>query len=82
MCLELYHLDAWRFYTTPGLTWNAGIKMTGVTLDLFIDGELYLFIEDGMRGCISVISQRYTKVQGMTRVRKIVKSYIQILLKI
>ena len=59
MCLEYYGLDPWRFYTAPGLTWMAGLKMTGVQLDLLTDEEHYMFIEDGMRGGISVISHRY-----------------------
>ena len=61
MCLDYYELDPWRFYTDPGLTWNAGLKMTGVTLELLTDEEQYMFVEDGMRGGISVISHRHSE---------------------
>ena len=61
MCQEFYQLDPLRFYITPGLPWYAGLKMTGVTCDLFTDAEQYLFIEVRMRGGISLISQRYAK---------------------
>ena len=45
MCLENYKLDPWRYCTTPGLTWDAGLKMTGVRLDRIEDVDTHLFIE-------------------------------------
>ena len=39
----------------------AGLKMPGVELDLLTDEEQYNFIEDEMRGGISVISHRYSR---------------------
>ena len=35
--------------------------MTGVTLELLTDEEQYMFVEDGMRGGISVISHRHSQ---------------------
>ncbi len=55
LCLGYYGLHPWKFYTAPGLTWNAGLKMTGVTLDLLKDEEHYMFVEDGMLGEIRII---------------------------
>ena len=49
------------YYTAPGQTWDAGLKYTGVTLDLLTDEEMFLFVEDGIRGGISMITHRYAK---------------------
>ena len=34
MFLEIYELDPAKFLSTPGLTWQAALKMTKVKLDL------------------------------------------------
>ena len=62
VCLNTYGLDPMHYHTAPGLTWDAGLKYTGVTLELITDKEKYLFIEAGIRGGISVISHRHEKV--------------------
>ena len=64
MCLENYKLDTWRYCTVPGLTWDAGLRMTGVQLKRIEDVDIHLFIEAGMRGGVSVISQRYVKASA------------------
>ena len=61
MCLRHYKLDPWRYCTAPGLAWDAGLRMTGARLDLIANVDTHLFIEAGMRGGVSVISQRYAK---------------------
>ena len=38
--------------------------MTGIVLDLNSDIDMHLFIEKGMRGCISYIAQRYSKASN------------------
>ena len=47
-------------YSAPGYTWNAGLKMTRIKLDCIKDTarltsgkELFLFLENNMRGGIS-----------------------------
>ena len=35
--------------------------MTGVKLDLMSDNDMYLFCEQGIRGGVSVISQRFAE---------------------
>ena len=61
VCLKTYKLDPLHYYTAPGLTWDAGLKYTGVTLDLLTEKDKFLFVEDGIRGGISVISHRHAK---------------------
>ena len=61
VCLETYGLDPWHYYTAPGLTWDAGLKYTDVTLDLLTADEQFLFVEAGLRGGVSMISHRHAK---------------------
>ncbi|CAG2243281.1 unnamed protein product [Mytilus edulis] len=60
-CKSNYGLDPAHFYTSPGLAWSAALKVTKCKLELITDDirDAYLFIESGMRGGISQISNRY-----------------------
>ncbi len=59
VCMENYKLDPCHYYTSPGLSWSACLKMTGVSLELMSDIDQILFVEKGIRGGISQISNRY-----------------------
>ena len=52
MYLRQYGLDPAHYYTSPGLSWDALLKKTGVELELLTDYDQHLFIERGMRGGI------------------------------
>ena len=58
-CLEYYKLDPCHYFTSPGLSWDAMLKMTNIKLELMTDIDMYLFIEKGMRGGVSYIANRY-----------------------
>ena len=58
-CLQYYKLDPCHYFTSPGLSWDAMLKMTKVELELMTDIDMYQFIEKGMRGGISYISHRH-----------------------
>ena len=62
ICLKTYGLDPMHYHTAPGLTWDAGLKYTDVTLQLITDEEQFLFVEAGIRGGISMISHRHAQV--------------------
>ncbi|KAL9976670.1 hypothetical protein ACROYT_G013996 [Oculina patagonica] len=62
--LEKYGLDPANYYTTPGLSWDALLKKTGVELELLTDYEMHLFVERGIRGGISMVSKRYAKANN------------------
>ena len=48
--------------STPGLSWNAMLKITKIELELISDPDMYIFFDNGTRGRISWISNRYRKV--------------------
>ena len=63
-CLKFYGLDPCHYFSSPGLSWDAMLKMTGVKLEKISDIDKYLFIEKGLRGGISYIAKRYAKVNN------------------
>ena len=60
-CLDYYGLDPCHYFSCPGLSWDAMLKMNGVELELITDIDMHLFIEKGMRGGISYIAKRLVK---------------------
>ena len=56
-----YGLDPCHYFSSPGLSWDAMLKMTGIKLEKINDIDMYLFLEEGMRGGISYSSKRYKK---------------------
>ena len=64
VCMENYHLDPAWYYTAPGLAWDAALKMTEVELELLSDPDMLLMIEKGIRGGISMISNRHGKANN------------------
>ena len=59
ICLENYRLDPAYYFTAPGLAWDACLKMTDIQLELLNDPNMLLMFEKGIRGGISIISNRY-----------------------
>ena len=45
----------------PGLNLDAMLKMTKIELELFLDPDMYIIFEKGIRGRISYICNRYSK---------------------
>ena len=64
ICLKNYGLDPVYYYTAPGLAWDACLKITGINLELLSDVDKLLMIEKGIRGGISIISNRYGKANN------------------
>ena len=63
-CQKQYGLDPAHYYTSPGLSWDALFKKTGVLLELITDYAQHLFIEKGMRGGISMVSKRHARANN------------------
>ena len=55
----LYGLEPLHYYSLPGLSWDAMLKHSEVELELITDPDMYLMVEKGIRGGISIISRRY-----------------------
>ena len=63
-CLQYYKLDPCHYFTSPGLSWDAMLKMTDIKLELMTDVDMFQFIEKGVRGGISYIANRYGKANN------------------
>ena len=61
ICIKNYKLDPTHYYTAPGLAWDAALKITEVELELLSDIDMLLMVEKGIRGGVSMISNRYGK---------------------
>ena len=63
-CIRYYKLDPCHYFTSPGLSWDAMLKMTDIRLELMVDIDMFQFIEKGMRGGVSYIANRYGKANN------------------
>ena len=63
-CMKFYGLDPYHYFSSPGLSWDPMLKLTGIELEKISDIDKYLFIEKGLRGGISYIAKRYAKANN------------------
>ena len=63
-CLKLYGIFPCHYFSSPGLSWDAMLKMTGVKLEKISDTVMYLFIKKGLRRGICYICKRYAKANN------------------
>ena len=66
-CLKYYELDPCHYFSSPGLSWDAMLKMTDVKLEKISDIYKCLFIGKRSRGEISYIAKRYSKANNKYR---------------
>lgn len=64
LCIDTYQLDPAHYYTLPGLSWDAMLKLTNIELELLSDFEMLSFIKKGIRGGISQCSSRHAKANN------------------
>ena len=64
ICIKNYKLDPAHYYTAPGLAWDAALKVTEVKLELLTNMDMLLMVEKGIRGGVSMISNRYGKANN------------------
>ena len=62
--IQNYDLDPCWYYTAPGLSYDAMLKTTGVTLELLTDIDMAQMIEKGIRGGVSMISTRHSQANN------------------
>ena len=63
-CIRHYSLDPAHFYTSPGLAWKAGLKCTGIKLELLTDPDILLMFEQGIRGGITQAVRKYASANN------------------
>ena len=61
---ERYSLDPVNYLTLASFAFDAMLRKTNVTLELFTDADMYLFIERGLRGGVCSVMQREAKASN------------------
>ena len=64
ICLKNYSLDPAWYFSSPGLSFDALLKHSNVKLELLTDPDQLLMFEKGIRGGVSMISNRYAKANN------------------
>ena len=62
--LKNYGLCPSHYLSAPVLSWDAMLNLTKVELELITDPDMYIFFEEGVRGGVSYISNRYNKTNN------------------
>lgn len=47
-CRHIYKLDPANYYTVPGLSFDAMLRYTNITIELLKDVDMLLFVERGI----------------------------------
>ena len=63
-CLKFYRLDLCHYFSSPGLSLDALLKMTGIKLEKILDIDKYLNVKKGLTGGISYIAKIYAKANN------------------
>ena len=63
-CLKYYGLDPCRYFSAPGLSLDAMLKMTKIELEKISEPDKYMFFEQGMRGGVSYINKKYSNANN------------------
>ena len=61
MCLKHYGLDPCHYFNAPGLSRDVMLKITKFELKKISDLDKYMFFEQGMRGRVSYINEKYSE---------------------
>lgn len=64
-CHAAYSLDPAHYFGAPGLSFDAMLKRTKVSIELLTDVDMLMFAERGIRGGVSQINKRYVKANNI-----------------
>ena len=67
-CLKYYGLDPCNYFSAPGLSWDAMLKMTGVTLGKINDPDKYMCFEQGKRGGVILIKDIAKQIMNIAKI--------------
>ena len=59
VCLKEYELDPLCFVSIPGLALEAMLKLTNVKIELLTDIDMYLMVENAIRGGLTQVVKKY-----------------------
>ena len=74
--LNYYGLDPCHYFSAPGLSWDAMLKMTKIELEKINDPDKYMFFEQGMRGGLVTLIKDIAK-QIINIVQIMIKQYLE-----
>ena len=64
ICLKYYGLDPCHYFSAPGLSWDAMLKMAEIELEKISDIAKYLFTEKALKGGLSYVAKRSPKASS------------------
>ena len=64
MCLKIYHSDPVKFFSAPGLAWQAALKKAEVKLELLTDIVMLLIVKKRITGGICHTNHWYAKANN------------------
>lgn len=64
LCITNHRLDPVHYYTLPGFTWDAFLRMNKTPIELLTDEEKYEFLEGAIRGGIAQVSKRFAEANN------------------
>ena len=77
MSLEQDGLEPTHFVSLPGLSFMSAFKMTGETIHLLLDPDLYSLFERGIRGGLTFVNKHRVKAKSINKGQdKIILLYI------
>ena len=73
-CLKYYGLDPCHYFSSPGLRWDAMLKMTGIELKLISHTNMHYFTEEGTRGgFLTLLKDIVKQIINIWQIMKVVK---------
>ena len=67
-CLQYYKIDPCHYFISPGLSWDAILKMTGIKLELMMSGYEAALTPYAL---IYMVRQRARSIRDLTKLRRV-----------
>lgn len=63
-CMSTHALDPAHYFGAPGLSFDAMLKYTGVSIELLTDVDMLLFVERGIKGGLCQVNKRFAEANN------------------